>query len=444
VLAIVLICICILFVLGFLEKRKNENNIKKIPIRVNVNGIRGKSTATRLITGILTEAGYKTIGKTTGTAARMIYWNQKNEKPIVRGLLGPNIKEQLDVIEEAAQLGAEALVGECMAVHPDYQEVYQNSMIQANVCVIVNVLEDHLDVMGPTLDQVAMAFTSTIPRGGHLITVSGPYLEYFREDARKKNTKVIVADNNNIPEGFLEKFDYTLFPDNVALALGVAEALGISKEIALQGCLNAHPDPGAVRFHHLKFMGNKGVFINGFAANEPVSSLSIWQKICENKSLPTKNPIILFNGRPDRVDRTEQFVRDFFPHFNEGTLIGMGQALKSIQVGFDKGQYGFNEYIHFEDKTAEEVVEYLLNNMDNRVILGVGNIHGDGEELLEGLLDFEMNTNKQVNEVNALPITPTTSSSFSFLFFAKKIRGNKPKVVVEGKQPLSKFKRKTI
>ena len=49
-----------------------KRNVEKIPIRVNINGIRGKSTVTRLITSILTEAGYKTVGKTTGTAARMI------------------------------------------------------------------------------------------------------------------------------------------------------------------------------------------------------------------------------------------------------------------------------------------------------------------------------------------------------------------------------------
>ena len=40
-----------------------KRNVEKIPIRVNINGIRGKSTVTRLITSILTEAGYKTVGK---------------------------------------------------------------------------------------------------------------------------------------------------------------------------------------------------------------------------------------------------------------------------------------------------------------------------------------------------------------------------------------------
>ena len=47
------LCVCalslaLLAVLGCAEKRRNEANRKKLRVAVNVNGIRGKSTATRL------------------------------------------------------------------------------------------------------------------------------------------------------------------------------------------------------------------------------------------------------------------------------------------------------------------------------------------------------------------------------------------------------------
>ena len=167
-------------VLGIREQLAQKRNVKKIPIRVNINGIRGKSTVTRLITSILTEAGYKTVGKTTGTAARMIYWFQDDEDIIVRRPEGPNISEQLRVLQRAADLEAEALVCECMAVNPDYQKVFQFRMLEANIVVIVNVLEDHLDVMGPTLDQIAQAFGATIPYNGYLITVPGHMLNILK------------------------------------------------------------------------------------------------------------------------------------------------------------------------------------------------------------------------------------------------------------------------
>ena len=64
----------LVFTLAILEKRKHQQNLNLIKTRIIVNGIRGKSTVTRLIFGILKEAGIQVIGKTTGTSPRMIYW----------------------------------------------------------------------------------------------------------------------------------------------------------------------------------------------------------------------------------------------------------------------------------------------------------------------------------------------------------------------------------
>ncbi|GAK02149.1 poly-gamma-glutamate synthase subunit PgsB/CapB [Geomicrobium sp. JCM 19037] len=161
-LLIVATCLLSLLVFGIIESHKHNKNVSSIPIRININGVRGKSTVTRLVTGVLTEAGLKTVGKTTGTQARMLYWYSGQEEPIVRRPEGPNIGEQKHVMKQVANQDAEAIVSECMAVTPDYQVVFQERMLQANIGVIVNVLEDHMDLMGPTLDEVAHAFTATI------------------------------------------------------------------------------------------------------------------------------------------------------------------------------------------------------------------------------------------------------------------------------------------
>src|SRR5699024_11157865 len=110
-----------------------QKHVDSLPVRVNINGIRGKSTVTRLVTAVLNEAGYKTVGKTTGTSARMMLWNQSEEEPIIRRAEGPNINEQKMVVKKASKMGAEALVSECMAVNPDYQEVFQKKLLQANI-----------------------------------------------------------------------------------------------------------------------------------------------------------------------------------------------------------------------------------------------------------------------------------------------------------------------
>ncbi|MDR0492082.1 MAG: poly-gamma-glutamate synthase PgsB [Nitrososphaerota archaeon] len=376
-----------LLILGVYEKDRNKKNVNKLKIRVNVNGVRGKSTATRLITSILQEAGYTTVGKTTGSAARYITPSGL-ERELERKPEGPNIKEQMKTIKYAAEDGADALVCECMAVRPEYQDIYQNQMFMANVTVIVNVLEDHMDVMGPTLDEVARAFSRTIPYNGQLITIKNKYADFFTRVAKERNTEITFADTKEIPEGYLNKFNYILFPENIALGLAVAKALKISKKIALDGMLKAAPDPGALCVNYLDEVNwNGSVFVNGFAANEPRSSLKIWELVQKMTDLPLKNSIIIFNGRPDRVDRTQQFVEDFFPHLKGVTLVGMGQGIKSIQENMNKGCFpDVLEYVHLENAPPHEVINTLRGMMKNRLLFGVGNIHGDAQDLIEALL----------------------------------------------------------
>ena len=371
-----------------------KRNVEKIPIRVNINGIRGKSTVTRLITSILTEAGYKTVGKTTGTAARMIYWFQDDEDIIVRQPQGANIGEQLKVLQKAADLNAEALVCECMAVNPDYQKVFQFRMLEANIVVIVNVLEDHLDVMGPTLDQIAQAFGATIPYNGFLITIDCAYTNYFKQIAKERNTKVIIADNSKITDEYLAKFDYMIFPDNASLALAVGEALGIDEETCFKGMLNAHPDPGAMRITRIGDENLNCTFVNGFAANDPQSTVNIWERVKELE-YNTEDPIVIMNCREDRVDRTEIFVKNVFPNIKTHTLVGIGSVTEPIATAFKKGLLpNVKNYIDLENATPDEILDVIGPLMKDRVIYGVGNIHGTGEPFIEKLLSMSQEDQK--------------------------------------------------
>ena len=372
-----------------------KRNVEKIPIRVNINGIRGKSTVTRLITSILTEAGYKTVGKTTGTAARMIYWFQDDEDIIVRQPQGANIGEQLKVLQKAADLNAEALVCECMAVNPDYQKVFQFRMLEANIVVIVNVLEDHLDVMGPTLDQIAQAFGATIPYNGFLITIDCAYTNYFKQIAKERNTKVIIADNSKITDEYLAKFDYMIFPDNASLALAVGEALGIDEETCFKGMLNAHPDPGAMRITRIGDENLNCTFVNGFAANDPQSTVNIWERVKELE-YNTEDPIVIMNCREDRVDRTEIFVSDVFPKIQTHTLVAIGEVSEPITTAFNNGQFpNVKNYINLEYAEPDKIMETLTPLLKDRMVFGVGNIHGQGEAFIEKLLSMARDEDPQ-------------------------------------------------
>lgn len=142
--------------------------LQTIPIRIHVNGTRGKSSVTRLIAAGLRAGGLRTLAKTTGSLPRII--DEKGmDIPIVRRGRA-NIIEQRMVVREAAKHHVEALVIECMAVDPELQLVHARKMVRPTIGVITNVRPDHLDVMGPKLEDVACALSNTVPQGGVLVT----------------------------------------------------------------------------------------------------------------------------------------------------------------------------------------------------------------------------------------------------------------------------------
>mgnify|MGYP000965348370 FL=1 len=373
--------IILVFFLGVYEQINHNKNLNRIDLRMIINGTRGKSTATRLITGILKEAGVKVVGKTTGSSARIIYWNKEEEEPIERGRLGPNIIEQKAVVRKAAKLGASAFVTECMAVNPDYQVIFQEKLVKANIGVIVNVREDHMDLCGPTLDFIAESFTATIPKNGTLIIDDSSYNDYFAKEAKKRNSRLLIADEKEIPDGYLEKFGYVVFPENISIALAAAKALNIDKDTALRGMLNTNPDPGALMIYPIDAKGLT-YFVNGFAANDPDSTRAIWEHITAI-GYPTQNPMVIVNCRPDRIDRTLQFAEDVLPNMKIDILVAMGEIVKPITEGVNAKKISPNKYINAEGLSPHDVYKMIKNYFINRIIFGVGNIHGGGEELVE-------------------------------------------------------------
>jgi poly-gamma-glutamate synthase PgsB/CapB len=382
---IVVVLIGIAVGLLLLEKRRNERNLKKLKIRVNVNGIRGKSTITRLITRILQEAGYHVVGKTTGTAARMIYWDREEEEEIVRKPRGVSISEQIRVINKAAKAGADALVCECMAVRPDYQKVFQHDILKGGIVVIVNVLEDHLDEMGPTLDQLAWAFGDTIPYHGIAVVPDCEYTEYFRAIAEDRGSKLVVAKPGILPEGYLEKFDYKIFENNCVMALNVARALGIPDDVSFRGMLRAHPDPDALRIEEVRNKNLHSWLINAFAANEPASTLEIWEYL-KDMDLPKEDPIVVMNCRPDRVDRSMQFARDCLSLMGPIRLFVIGEKAEPIDHAYQRGKLpNVTEYRNLSNRTVRQIMNELTPLLDEHILFCIGNIHGIGEEFLEAV-----------------------------------------------------------
>src|SRR5258705_3004282 len=81
---------------GIWEERTHGRLRERIPIRVHVNGTRGKSSVTRLIAAGLRAGPGRVLAKTTGTMARIIY-PDGHEVDVYR-VGRPNIIEQTRIV----------------------------------------------------------------------------------------------------------------------------------------------------------------------------------------------------------------------------------------------------------------------------------------------------------------------------------------------------------
>ena len=100
--AIIGISLSILYIFYVILERLLINYYrKKIPLIIHVNGIRGKSTTTRLIDAGLRNCGLKVFSKTTGTIPTMI--NSNNEDVVIKRLGKENIREQIKILKKAAK-----------------------------------------------------------------------------------------------------------------------------------------------------------------------------------------------------------------------------------------------------------------------------------------------------------------------------------------------------
>jgi len=184
-------CLGVLVLLGLVERVSRDRAQMAIPIRIHVNGTRGKSSVTRLIWAALREAGVPAVAKTTGTRPRVLL--PDGTEQAVRRRARANIREQLWLLQVARRAGARAVVAECMAVRPDLQWTAERDMIGATVGVITNVRTDHTEVMGDTLPEIAASMANTIPRNGVLITAEERFVPLFQRRAERCGARVVLA-----------------------------------------------------------------------------------------------------------------------------------------------------------------------------------------------------------------------------------------------------------
>jgi poly-gamma-glutamate synthase PgsB/CapB len=367
---------------------RHRRTIDRLAVRVHVNGIRGKSSVTRLVAAVLREGGYVTVAKTTGSAARVI-GPLGDEEPI-RRRGAATIIEQLAVIESTVGPDVDALVIECMAVNPRYQRYSQEQIVRSDITVITNVREDHQEQMGESLAEIADALAVTIPRGGILVTAEDrPELRArLARRAAERGAAFVAVDEAAVGDDDMDGFDHVEFRANVAIGVAIGELLGIERTVALRGMRKAVPDVGALRIDVVDVGGKEAAWIPLFAANDRESVLRVIDEI-RGPWLTGRTVVGILNNRWDRGRRAELFAdmvpTDLGPDLDHVVTFGAYEAQvtrRMIEGGFPADRIAnLGESVA---PTLDEIIERLaaLVPGDRLALVGLANIHTPQAELL--------------------------------------------------------------
>lgn len=399
---VLMVCCAILLVAGVVEQRRHFANLDNIPTRVLVNGIRGKSSITRLCAGALRGGDLVTVAKTTGTAARFIH-PDATEEPVYRKFGIANVVEQIGIVRRAAAYRPDALVIECMAVMPALQEINQSKLIRSTIGVLCNVREDHLAEMGPTLDDVARSLCRSMPEGGICVTAEKERLHILQEEADARDCRLIYADPETVSDEELRGFSWFTFKENVAIALAVAELLGVERETALKGMYDAPPDPGVLSVERYRTPEGKRLrFANVFAANDPESTLMNINQLLDLGAIHRPLNVVI-NCRPDRVERNGQ-MGEIIPGLDPEHVFVIGHPAKSAIDAIPAAYRSRAVDLGGDRRDPEEFMRQMLGMLGpDSSLVAIGNIHGQGELLLEHLAELPPDDDPDASDAAADP-----------------------------------------
>ncbi|PNI10541.1 poly-gamma-glutamate synthase PgsB [Arthrobacter sp. AFG7.2] len=366
----------------------HQRRLEQLDVRIHVNGIRGKSSVTRLVAGVLREGGFITVAKTTGSAARVI--GTTGEETPIRRLGAATIIEQVDIVRDHVRHGVEALVIECMAVRPQYQQYAQDYMVRSDITIITNVREDHQEEMGETLEEIADSMARTIPTNGVLITAEDRdgIRERLHRTAEGRGSSTLYADAGSVRDEDMRGFGHIEFKSNVAIGLAVAKYLGISREKAITGMWKTVPDVGVVRLKTYDVLGKKITWVPMFAANDRESVILALEQLkptCDAAS----SVIGILNNRQDRGRRAELFGT-MVPNDLDGyldTVVTMGAYEDTVTAMMTAGGFPRERILNLGDTvrpSLEQMLEAIAGLVEGEhgVLIGMVNIHTEQAEKL--------------------------------------------------------------
>lgn len=375
-----------------------QRRIKKIPGRIAISGIRGKSSLTRLIASGLRGEGLKVMAKTTGSKPVLIYPDGREEEIRRRG--PASILEQKKLIQWAVAEGADFLVSEMMSIQPECLRAEGRYLLRPGVMVLSNFRVDHTEFLGHNKEEVARKMMAAVPAGTVVFLPEEELRPWMAILARNRGFELKVVGKSSETASLSEILPYPEFEPNLRLALAVLEYLGISGARIRSAWSSLRPDYGRPRVWKIEYNKNQFFyFVSLFAANDPESSLLALEFITHRMGWQGNPKIGLLSLRADRGDRTAQwadFLKSGKANFLD-MLILTGPRARALRLKIRKSLAKAGRDVQLilarrPEASLEEIIRMVKECQKARpascpdcLVFGLGNIGGFGSQLIDYL-----------------------------------------------------------
>lgn len=285
----------------FRDPARFGEKIAQIPLRILVEGTRGKTSTVLLLEEQLRKKGYRTLAKVTGHDP-MFIWNG-NHIPITRNSAVPLL--DYDNIPGIIDFDCDAIIVENQAITP-YTMRYIHQLIHPTHVLIPNIRIDHTEGLGDTLPEIARNFLKnyrvdtshkTVYYGENIDGIRKVIAPVFRNFASKNPDLMTFLDTPPHPRyrgipcietvNVVCLFMQHTFGDSIDIPHSIERVLG---ELSIQ------TSPDSVRY------------LNLAKVNDPASFLQVLRYIFRN----TGDDIALVGYfRKDRAGRNVIFEHIF-------------------------------------------------------------------------------------------------------------------------------------
>lgn len=362
---------------------------QSLDYRILVTGSRGKSGTVRLVHAALT--GHRRVySKISGAAARELRGDGSEINTPRAGTT--SVCELPQSMRRAARDRASVGVFECMAVTPSLIEMVQRVHIQAHMVIIPTIRLDHLEEEGLTEFEIGKSIFDSITRAEVIVSaVEQPDLiEYYRDQCAKRGIEFIhvnPATNHHRVTGH--------HPTNLALALRVAEYLGVDTEAALEGLQSATLEPRALRYQSItRHNGSLVSLVDIGSANDPQSA---WEAL-DRLEFDSHVIVPVMVNRWERPLRAISFFASLRQHFSlvgvVGTLatwLNNRHTQSAYRHSVDHEQTDFfrvtRRMARRPEALAQDIERRLGRSVEHLVIVLVENNHEATTDLLRKRFD---------------------------------------------------------